>query len=92
MLSLNRHHNCCAAGSTFSRCSRSFAEWLLPGAFLLLIPKCPLCIVAYAAAAGLGISVSTAAGLRFTLLLVCLFSIIFVALKSIRRFLAPPTL
>lgn len=45
---------------------------LTPGAILVLLPKCPLCIVGYAAAAGIGLSVSTAENLRSLTFFTCL--------------------
>ena len=44
-------------------------KWVAPGAALVLIPKCPLCIVGYfAAVTGVGLSISTAQYLRVTLI------------------------
>ena len=69
----------------------TFVTWLLPSTLLLLIPKCPLCVVAYVAVAtGLGISVSTAAGVRAALIALCLGLLIFALLRTLGRFRVSP--
>jgi hypothetical protein len=82
-----KSHDCCAAGRTDSgRHFRTVVECVLPGAVLVLIPKCPLCIVAYVAMfTGLGLSVSTAADLRIGLVIICCISIILLVFRSIHR-------
>ena len=79
MLSLTERKNCCAAGRTsFGSKLRSSAGLVLPGAALLVIPKCPLCIVAYVTAfTGLGLSVGTASDMRTALIILCLAAILF---------------
>ena len=68
------------------RC-RGIAGWILPGAILALIPKCPLCIAAYIAfATGLGVSISTATYLRLSLIGICLASIAYLAAERLSRF------
>jgi len=69
-------------------CSKVFtlAEWGIPGLILVLLPKCPLCIVAWVAVVtGIGISVSTAAYLRSGLLVLCVVSLLAVVVRSVLR-------
>lgn len=50
----------------------SAVSWLMPSAALALMPKCPACFAAYfAAATGLGLSVSTAAQFRHATIAAC---------------------
>lgn len=59
--------SCCKLHSL--RRGLRIGKWVAPGAALLLIPKCPLCIVGYfAAVTGIGLSFSTAQYLRSTLI------------------------
>lgn len=44
---------------------------VLPGVLMALVPKCPMCVAAYLAIAGVGISVSAATWLRWGLLAIC---------------------
>ena len=46
--------------------------WILPTALLALMPKCPVCVAAYAAAlTGIGLSLSAASFVRATIVVVC---------------------
>ena len=67
-----------------TRAARSFG-WLLPTAILALLPKCPLCIAAWIAVAGLSLSLSTIANLRIALITLCVISLIAFAAATLRR-------
>jgi len=61
-------------------------EWLIPSLILAILPKCPLCIVAYVAiGTGLGLSVSTATSIRIFLITACFGSLIYLAVRSLIR-------
>jgi hypothetical protein len=85
-------HTCCHASprkpkakpSPFRR-TTSTAKWILPSAGLLLIPKCPMCLAAYLAVAGIGVSFETADWLRSTLIWSCIASLTIFAALTIRR-------
>jgi hypothetical protein len=88
---------CCRATSTPVTQAREAASrpmpwrvnltgWLLPGALLVLLPKCPACMAAYiATATGLGISLPAAANVRLMLIMLCLASLSLLAWRTLRR-------
>jgi len=45
--------------------------WIVPVVVLVLVPKCPLCLVAYAATVGVALSFSTAAAMRAAAVITC---------------------
>ena len=68
--------SCCGRGA-------EVAGWVVPGATLALLPKCPACVAAYVAVAtGVGVSVSTAAYIRTSLVIA---SVCVLALLAARR-------
>lgn len=83
---------CCHAASrrnspTWTRRVREIITWIAPSAILALAPKCPACLAAYVMLwTGLGMSLSTAAYLRWALLVVCAGSLLFLLVERLNRF------
>jgi hypothetical protein len=60
--------------------------WVLPGALLVLVPKCPACLAAYVALwTGVGLSLTTATYLRWALLFLCVASVLFLIVQRLDR-------
>ena len=73
--------SCCKGGA-------EVAGWVVPGATLALLPKCPACVAGYVAlASGVGVSFSTAAYIRTALVVACVFVLVFVAARRGARWL-----
>jgi hypothetical protein len=68
------------------RLSGAMAGWLLPGATLVLLPKCPACVAAYVAlATGIGISLPTAGWLRAAIIVCSITWLAVVSVRCLRR-------
>ncbi|MGA8215163.1 MAG: hypothetical protein WB799_16320 [Candidatus Sulfotelmatobacter sp.] len=73
---------------TLARRCLDGAKWMVPGGILVLLPKCPACIVAYfAIGSGIGISVTTAVYVRVGLVILCVALLAYFVLTSGRRFM-----
>jgi hypothetical protein len=64
----------------------ALVKWAAPAAILAVLPKCPLCLAAYiAVATGIGVSISTAAYLRISLLSLSIILISVFVLQAMRN-------
>jgi hypothetical protein len=92
---MNTRHCCQIATRDRSNASRpasrwrrggEVAGWIISSATLVLLPKCPVCVAMYVALfSGVGISVASAANLRATLLILCVGTLLCLALKRLCR-------
>ena len=82
-----RRKNTDRPGKSFRhRSGLELLQWLMSLAILLLMPKCPLCLAAYAAlATGIGLSLTVATCLRTSLLMMGGLSLALLTLRLIAR-------
>jgi hypothetical protein len=74
---------------TFVRRCAEFAGWAVPGAILVLLPKCPACLATYIAiGTGVRLSILAATHLRMLLVILCVASLAYVAAKPLGRLIA----
>ena len=82
---------CCNAASdrntaTWVRRVREILAWVLPGAILVLVPKCPACLAAYVALwTGIGLSLIMASYLRWGMLLIYVTVLVFLIMRRLFR-------
>jgi len=72
--------------SLAARLGKGFA-WLLPTTILILLPKCPVCLAAYIAL-GTGIGMTAASHLYITAIVLCVFSLLWLATRQCRKWKA----
>ena len=77
--------SCCCK---IARRGGEVASWVVPSAALVLLPKCPACVAAYVALAGITVSFSTASYLRITLFVLCALGLTCLAATRVRRVVA----
>src|SRR3954470_13874220 len=80
---------CCVGGTASRRLARQFstaAASILPGAVLVLLPKCPLCLAAWLTiATGVGFSAAGAAWVRGMLVVFWVAGVALAAAPMVRR-------
>ena len=70
---------------SFGRRSLDWTAKMIPVAVLAVLPKCPACVAAYVAVGtGIGVSLTAATYLRLSLVVLCIGSLAYFAVKAVR--------
>jgi hypothetical protein len=78
---------------SFVRRSVDLTPKVVPVAILAVLPKCPACLAAYVAlGTGIGLSLTAATYIRLSLLLLCMASLVYFAIKAVRPKVVHPKL
>jgi hypothetical protein len=80
---------CCTGGGPSRRLARRLSgagASILPGAVLLFLPKCPLCLAAWlTVVTGIGISAGAAACMRGLIVVLSVAAVVLAAAHTVRR-------
>ena len=80
--------SCCQNRGTLARRGFGLAQWIIPGALLVVLPKCPACLAAYVLVwTGVGLSVATVGVFRTLILVCCVTALVCLAAKRLRLLL-----
>jgi hypothetical protein len=72
---------------SFIRSCLQVGGWIVPGAILALMPKCPACLAAYVAiATGVGLSLSAATHLQASLVVLCIALLLYPLARRLSGF------
>ena len=75
----------CSPKRTIRRTSLRALGCLVPAVVLVVLPKCPLCVVGYAALVGVGLSVHAADVLRDGVAIVCVGVLALLVVRFVMR-------
>lgn len=69
---MSQTEGCSCVGSNHSRKLRGWASWIFPSALLMILPKCPLCVIGYVSlATGVTMSVTFARSIQIMTIFIC---------------------
>src|SRR2546423_14684350 len=78
----------CENHATLARRSFGLAQWIIPSALLVVLPKCPACLAAYVLVwTGVGLSLAAAGVFRTLILIFCVTALVYLAARRLRLLL-----